>query len=172
MTRLAVIDQTSGAKATPSTLKTDMIVALLLFSFFACLAPEALAQGAGDTANSATGIANPSNLSQEAAPVTPAKPVKFSRGEGGQLSILKLGLLLLIFFPWIYTADWINRDCDFANMPHVVWNMIFVFPFLLAMILALVIPFFVVGFFLPLLSYLLPTFVYVVQRNPRVGKAD
>ena len=172
MTRLAVIDQTSGAKATPSTLKTDMIVVLLLFSFLACLAPEALAQGAGDTANSARGIANPSNSSQEAIPDTQEIPVKFSRGEGGQLSILKLGLLLLIFFPWIYTANWINQDCDFANMSHVVWNMIFVFPFLLAMILALVIPFFIAGFFLPLLSYLIPTFVYVVQRNARVGKAD
>ncbi len=127
MTRLMLVatDQTSGTKAIPSTAKTDVVVVLLLFSFLACLAPEALAQGAGDVANPATGIANPSNSSQEAAPVTPARPAKFSRGDGGQLSILKLGLLLLIFFPWIYTADWINQDCNFANMPHGAWNMIF-----------------------------------------------
>ena len=99
-------------------------------------------------------------------------PASFQRSSGQFLSILKLLVLLLLLMLWVYTCDWVNRDCLFANMPHGIWNLVFVLPFFFAMLLALVIPVFIVGFLLTLVAYAVPLTVYVLQRNAKVHSDD
>lgn len=99
-------------------------------------------------------------------------PREFMRPTGGFLSIFKLIPLLIIFLIWVFFADWVNRDADYSKMPHVPWNMIVVFPMSIAVILALVIPFFAVGIILTSLALLVPMIVFVTQRNAKVHSDD
>ena len=99
-------------------------------------------------------------------------PREFARSIGGFVSILKLLAILVIFLVWVYVADWINRDCVFAKMPHVAWNMIVVFPMLIVLFLALVIPVFLVGLVLIVFALMIPLIVYTVQRNAKVHSDD
>ncbi len=104
-------------------------------------------------------------------PVYHGKPL--DRGPGDYLAWYKLLLCALVFFFWVRTTDWINRDSlelgDSIGMPAIVWNPIAVFPFLVAFLFAaLTIPFFAAGFPVLLLSYIAPLATYIIIRNSRV----
>ena len=102
----------------------------------------------------------------------PAAPVRFVRPAGDFLNPLKIGAFLLCFLAWVYTADWVNRDCKFSGMPYVLWNMLFVFPCFVVFLFALIIPYFIVGFFLIIVALGIPLTIYVIQRNARVLSDD
>ena len=104
--------------------------------------------------------------------VAPVAPLRFVRPAGDFLNPLKIGGLLLCFLIWVYTADWVNQDCKFSGMPYVLWNMLFVFPFFVALMLALFVPYFVVGVFLLIVALGFPLTIYVIQRNARVLSND
>jgi type II secretory ATPase GspE/PulE/Tfp pilus assembly ATPase PilB-like protein len=96
-----------------------------------------------------------------------------SRGPGFYLALYKIFLLLLVFWMWVKSADWVSRDSlemgDAIGMPAKVWNPIMVFSFLLVfVILALGIPIFFGGFALLVVAYAAPFVIYVVQRNGKV----
>jgi len=128
--------------------------------------PPVWSQEAGGAAGAAAGDVEAAEAGGDDAAF--ATPREFGRQGSGFLSILKLLGLLVIFLIWVYVADWINRDTAFAKMPHVPWNMVVVFPMLAAIILALVIPFFLVGLVLTAFAVLIPLVVFVLQRNAKV----
>lgn len=103
---------------------------------------------------------------------TAALPIVFQRLPDGFLSIIKIVFLIVIFILWVATADWVSRECDSLKMPFMVWNILFVFLFLLAMILVLVIPVFFVGFPIVCFAYGIPLLIFVLQRNRRVHEDD
>ena len=94
---------------------------------------------------------------------------RMERGPGGYLSPVKLVICMILFWLWVRTADWVNRDCGFADMPLDVWNMVIVFPFFVAMLLTLSLPVFAIGFVLLILSFVTPLLIYVLRRNEKVA---
>ncbi|MCA9186089.1 MAG: Flp pilus assembly complex ATPase component TadA [Planctomycetales bacterium] len=96
-------------------------------------------------------------------------PNTIPRGTGGYLSVAKMLTLFVLFVVWVFTTDWVNRDCKFADMPYSVWNAVNVFPFLVALpLLGLTIPVFWVGFPFSIVAWLAPLLTYVVVRNKQV----
>ena len=99
-------------------------------------------------------------------------PHELNRGPGFNLAIWKLVFLLLTFFMWVFTTDWVNRDThEFGKsigMPAEVWNPLVVFTFLLIFIISMLIPIFAVGYLLILIAYLAPLITYILMRNKQV----
>ncbi|HEX5106442.1 MAG TPA: hypothetical protein VFV87_21635, partial [Pirellulaceae bacterium] len=96
-----------------------------------------------------------------------------NRGPGFYLALYKIFLLLLVFWMWVKSADWVSRDSlelgDAIGMPAKIWNPIMVFSFLVALVvLGLGIPIFLASFAVVLLAYAVPFVIYVVQRNGKV----
>jgi type II secretory ATPase GspE/PulE/Tfp pilus assembly ATPase PilB-like protein len=95
----------------------------------------------------------------------------FERGPGGYYNPVKIGLLVVVFFLWIATGDWISRDAQ-ANKQYKIeyrtWNVVFWAPFALMLPLTFVIPWFALSLGLLVLAYVVPLFLYVRMRNGRV----
>lgn len=108
------------------------------------------------------------------APFTPSgSENSIQRGPGFYVAAWKLLLLVIAFFLWVYTTDWISRDSlelgDGIGMPWQVWGPIAVFSFFLVFFLGtLNIPYFAAGYPLLLLAWFIPLMVYVFMRNSRV----
>ncbi|WP_254512183.1 ATPase, T2SS/T4P/T4SS family [Anatilimnocola floriformis] len=99
-------------------------------------------------------------------------PHELNRGPGFNLAIWKVVFLLITFFMWAFTTDWMGRDTHelgkSIGMPAEVWNPIAVFTFLGVFIVSMLIPIFLVGYFLILTAYLAPLITYIVLRNQKV----
>ncbi len=100
------------------------------------------------------------------------EPHALNRGPGFYLAIWKFVFLLLLFWMWVKTTDWLNRDCleigKSIGLPPDVWNPVVVFSFFLAFIIALFIPIFLVSYALIFVAYLAPLVTYILLRNGRV----
>ena len=95
-------------------------------------------------------------------------PHSLTRGPGGYMSIVKIGMLLGVYLLWVKTTDWVNRDCQTLGLPYSVWNPIVFYPFLASLLAALTIPIFAVGFGVLVLAYAIPMGFYVAKRNTMV----
>lgn len=100
---------------------------------------------------------------------------ELNRGPGFNLALWKLVFLLLTFFMWVFTTDWISRDTHeigkSIGLPGEVWNPIAVFTFFFVFIIAMLIPTpvaFFIGFPLLLIAYIAPLATYISLRNGRV----
>ncbi len=94
--------------------------------------------------------------------------VKFSRGPGSYLSLLKIGGFWAVFLLWVRSADWANRDAQALKVNYVRWNPIILGTFFGAFVLTWLIPIFWVSFPLLVIAYLAPFITYVVIRNAKV----
>lgn len=93
-------------------------------------------------------------------------PNQITRGSGNYFSVLKILLLLSLFWLWIKTTDWVSRDCQQNGLSYAVWNPTVFFPFIISLFLfGLSIPIFWAGFALCALSYAIPIITYIVVRN-------
>jgi type II secretory ATPase GspE/PulE/Tfp pilus assembly ATPase PilB-like protein len=81
------------------------------------------------------------------------------------MKMLPVTLLLLV---WVRSADWINRDAQLFDLGHNVWNPAIVAPFVVAFIVMLLIPNYVIGIVLLSLAWLVPFVAYVVHHNKSV----
>lgn len=101
-----------------------------------------------------------------------SEPHKLNRGPGFNLAIWKIVFLLIPFFMWVFTTDWISRDTHeigkSIGLPGEVWNPLTVFVFLVIFIGAMYIPIFLAGYALVLLAYFVPLVTYIALRNGRV----
>jgi type II secretory ATPase GspE/PulE/Tfp pilus assembly ATPase PilB-like protein len=93
-------------------------------------------------------------------------------GPGFYFSIWKLAVLWVLFVLWVATSDWANRDMWEHEFEHQTWNLILVFSFLGGLLLAFVIPVFVVGLPLVVLAWAAPLGAYILYRNSRVHIQD
>jgi len=98
-------------------------------------------------------------------PNWPDYPDGFDRGPGNALSWLKLLVCWGVFLAWCGTTDWLSRDCVEQGLGYMKWNSIVVGAFVVAMALAWVLPWFLLGFPLLLIAYLGPLGAYVTVRN-------
>ena len=95
-------------------------------------------------------------------------PIKHTikRGPSGYLSFVKITLCLILFLAWVKTTDWVSRDALQFDLAPAVWvplnSFIFVGTFFF---LFLMIPMFLIGYPLLLLSYVTPLLIYIKKRN-------
>ena len=101
--------------------------------------------------------------------VTGGEPEKgehyIKRGPGGYFNWLKFYPVILIYFLWIKTTDWVNRDCQTLNLPYATWNAVVFFPFIIGMGLMFTVPIFFGGLAALLLFYFVPLGIYIGKRN-------
>ncbi len=143
------------------------LIVLLMMMWLLLGAPKAWSQNRGNPEQPAVVAAAQQDNATEQIPQQ-----TFVRTNGGFISCIKLLTLIATVLVWVFVADWINRDCKFAKMPHQVWNIVVVFPMLVVMLLVLVIPIFAVGLVLVLCTAMIPGVVYTVQRNTKVHTND
>ncbi len=89
---------------------------------------------------------------------------------GPYISLVKLGLLLLVYLLWIKTTDWINQDSQLVRQNHNLWNGITFFPFVvLGAIGVLIVPMFLVAALVLFLAWIGPLVAYIIVRNKAVA---
>ncbi len=94
------------------------------------------------------------------------------RGPGGYFSVVKIGLLVLVFLAWVKLTDWMNRDAilysEHTGMTAEVWNPISVGAFVLGLLAVFFVPHFLGGFPIYLALALLPWGLYALQRRGQI----
>lgn len=93
---------------------------------------------------------------------------KMDRGPGFYLSWIKLAAAWIVFIAWVATADWLNADAQRHRLNFALWNPLMVFPFAAALLAFWFIPYYAAGIALLVLAWVVPSLVYVVQRNGKV----
>jgi type II secretory ATPase GspE/PulE/Tfp pilus assembly ATPase PilB-like protein len=90
-------------------------------------------------------------------------------GPGFYLNLYKFIPIILIYLLWAWTTDWVEHDTsDLNNTKFATWNSVIFFTGALGLILAISIPFYVVGVVLLVLAYLVPLLTYIYVRNQTV----
>lgn len=92
----------------------------------------------------------------------------FDRGSGGYFSLLKIIPWWLLFLLWVKTTDWVSQDTYRLRQNYGLWNSLAFFPFLVAIIISLFIPLFIIGILLMFVAWLSPLTAYIVTRNKTV----
>lgn len=84
------------------------------------------------------------------------------------LNWLKMLPVVLLLLVWVRSADWINRDAQLFDLNHGLWNPLIVAPFVIAFLVMVLIPNYVIGIVLLSLAWLVPFVSYVVHHNKSV----
>ena len=90
------------------------------------------------------------------------------RGPGGYLSWVKIAACWLLFLMWVFSTDWVSRDCQEVKLEYLRWNPIVFGSFMAAFVLMWLIPYFWLGFPLLVVAYVAPFVTYVLYRNSKV----
>ncbi|MDD3589023.1 MAG: ATPase, T2SS/T4P/T4SS family [Thermoguttaceae bacterium] len=94
-------------------------------------------------------------------------------GYGMMLCPIKLGILVVFYLAWVATTGWCNNDSEKLGDPdQEKWNGINLIVFVIAFLIALLIPIFWAGLPLVVLGWLVPLFIYVKARNKGMLDAD
>jgi len=90
------------------------------------------------------------------------------RGDGFYFSWIKILMSWLVFLGWVYTTDWVSRDCMSCKLNFQQWNAVVFGSFVAAFFLMWLIPYFWLGFIILLGAYVGPLSWYIVHRNAKV----
>jgi general secretion pathway protein E len=96
----------------------------------------------------------------------------FPRGPGLYFDPVKLGLVTLVYFAWVRTCWWVDRDCKTVNLPTNIWNPLMLAAGVLGLLLVWALPFFWVAFLVLIALFLAPTLIYVAKRNEKVSEEE
>jgi len=99
-------------------------------------------------------------------------PEWISRGAGGGLSLLLVCCWWLLALGWVFTTDWLSRDSVSRGYAPNFWGPFVAFLFVPAAIAAWWVPWAWASLLLTAVAWLLPPFVYVLIRNPKVPKSE
>jgi type II secretory ATPase GspE/PulE/Tfp pilus assembly ATPase PilB-like protein len=93
----------------------------------------------------------------------------FPRGPGFYFSISKLLTLGLVYFCWIATCGWVDRDTAALRLPNIFWNGMLFLAGMLGLLIVWLLPFYWISFIVLLALYATPSLAYVNTRNQEVG---
>ena len=93
----------------------------------------------------------------------------FPRGAGFYFDLLKIIPLILLFFCWVPTCSWIDRDTRELGLPLLLWNSVAWAGFALGLVVVWLLPWFWLSFGFLLLFFLGPVLGYVQVRNQEVS---
>lgn len=104
------------------------------------------------------------------APAEAPAPVlgKNWRGQGHYLSWIKVLACWIAFLMWVYTTDWVSRDCLEVRLNYLRWNPVVFGVFLGAFVLVWWIPWFWLSFPLLVIALIAPLTTYIIYRNSQV----
>ena len=115
----------------------------------------------------------PQLLAQNDAPAKLSPKEIVDRGPGGYFSIIKLILVALVFWYWVFVSDRMNVDGirfgEKTEMDPEIWNPINLGSFLVGFIATISIPIFLIGFPLYLIAAVTPTLVYFFMRRSKLA---
>ena len=94
------------------------------------------------------------------------------RGPGFYFSLPKIFLLLVVYFCWINTCTWVNRDADNLGLNTGVWNGLMLGAGLLGLLAVWAVSAFLPGLLLLIALYAGTSLAYVAVRNRKVPAAD
>ncbi|HBT77251.1 MAG TPA: hypothetical protein DEB39_10090, partial [Planctomycetaceae bacterium] len=87
-------------------------------------------------------------------------------GTGNYFSITKIVLFIIVFWLWVYTADWMNDDMEHRKVEsREMRNLQFFLIYLIGSAIAFYIPTFWAAFPITVLVWIVPAVVYVKLRN-------
>jgi type II secretory ATPase GspE/PulE/Tfp pilus assembly ATPase PilB-like protein len=105
----------------------------------------------------------------ELLPPVLAQSPGISRGPGFYLNLYKFVPVLLVYFLWAWTSDWVDNDAkELLNVKFALWNSVIFFSGVLGLIMVFAIPFYALGLTLLISAYLGPIFTYAYVRNQTV----
>lgn len=93
----------------------------------------------------------------------------FPRGTGFYFDLLKIIPLILLFFLWVPTCSWIDRDTRELDLPLLLWNSAAWACFALGLVVVWLLPWFWLSFGFLVLFFLAPVLAYVQVRNQEVS---
>ncbi|MDR3109708.1 MAG: Flp pilus assembly complex ATPase component TadA, partial [Planctomycetaceae bacterium] len=94
-------------------------------------------------------------------------------GPGNYFSITKIILFIVIFWLFVYTADWINRDAEHRHVEErETQNLNFFLVYVIGSAAAFYIPIFWVAYPVTVLVWIVPTIIYVRERNKVVQEHE
>ncbi len=96
----------------------------------------------------------------------PAAPIV--RGGGNNLNWFKFVPVVLIYLLWVYTTNWVEKDGKELQGRFEIWNPVVFFPFLAGLLVFWVVDIYIVQIILLVLTYSVPLFFYIHDRNKRV----
>ena len=139
------------------------LVLVIAFSFGALVGHSAFAQSDDDTGVDVAKLYNNSEypkLGEEALH-------EGWYGDGGYFNIIKIVIVILGFWIWVYMIDWMNRDAEEMQNPNRgIWNSINCgLLFLCGYATLVLIPIFWIGLGLCIVAFWAPTITYAVIRN-------
>ena len=115
-------------------------------------------------------------LAQDDKPAELTPEEIIDRGPGGYFSIIKLILIALVFWYWVFVSDRMNVDGirfgEKTEMDPEIWNPINFGSFLVGFFAAITIPIFLIGFPLYLIAAVTPTLVYFFMRRSRLAEDE
>ncbi|MDO4568934.1 MAG: ATPase, T2SS/T4P/T4SS family [Planctomycetia bacterium] len=99
--------------------------------------------------------------------VAPTDNFSFSRdwGKGWYIALWKFFLVLILYLAWVFSTDWLSRDCQKYRMGIAKWVPIVYGSFLGSLLVFWLIPWFFLGFLILLAAYLTPLIWYIILRN-------
>jgi hypothetical protein len=98
-------------------------------------------------------------------------PEWLERGPGGGLALLPLLCWWALVAVWATSSSWAHHDATLLKFRPDYWTAVVVAPFVLASLLAWVIPWSAAGLALMALAWIVPLYVYGLQRNPKVPES-
>jgi general secretion pathway protein E len=90
------------------------------------------------------------------------------RGEIYFFSTLRIVVVLAVFFIWLRTLVWIDKDANWAGLPREFWTLSSLASFIASMFVLFLFPYFGYALWLVTLLYGWSTFAYIWQRNRKV----
>jgi type II secretory ATPase GspE/PulE/Tfp pilus assembly ATPase PilB-like protein len=104
-------------------------------------------------------------------PLLAAGGLFFPRGPGFYFSIPKLLAVLAVYFAWMATCRWIDRDLIKFRLP-INWNFLLSGCGLLGLLIVWLSPWFLASFSILLLLFVVPSLVYVSIRNKLAPRSE
>jgi len=92
------------------------------------------------------------------------------RGPGFYFSLVKIVILLVVYFCWISTCTWVERDAHQLELPKSRWNPILLGAGVLGLIVVWLLPFFWISILAFLILYGAAALSYAHVRNQRVPR--
>jgi type II secretory ATPase GspE/PulE/Tfp pilus assembly ATPase PilB-like protein len=87
---------------------------------------------------------------------------------GGYLSITKIVVMLALIAPWLVAAPWVHKDSQVVRAPKGLWGSVILAVGGVAVVIWLMLPFFVAGLVIYVLTIVTLLVSYLAYRNGRV----
>ena len=91
---------------------------------------------------------------------------------GGNLSIVKIVVMLVLLVPWLMSCPWIHKDSQTVRAPKGLWGSVVLAVGAVAFVIWLLLPYFLAGLLIYVLTMAAVFVSYLAYRNGRVDPSS